>query len=245
MKENNIEKLKIQLSKQEKDILDVITEVNDSLINKEKIIDNRKTFYRYYELSGNFITENNFWDSHNFTGKIEKHSSTGITSFFFKNGISHRDDNLPAIIYSDMSEEYFKDGKHHRENGPARIIKNVSQEYWLNNKQYSKEEFDKIINKPKKNNFKEAANRIMARKISKLIASNSKINIKLLPVINIAVASMLCQIEKLNKIGEQMRIDAMTEGIEIVIDKFLQYKKNEQKEIIFVTESMNDNKILL
>ena len=43
---------------------------------------------------------------------------------YYKNGVLHRDGDLPAVISSRGDLEYWKNGKRHRDNGPAVIRKN-------------------------------------------------------------------------------------------------------------------------
>ena len=47
----------------------------------------------------------------------------GITEHY-KNGVLHRDGDLPAVISARGDLEYWKNGKRHRDNGPAVIRKN-------------------------------------------------------------------------------------------------------------------------
>ena len=49
----------------------------------------------------------------------------GITEYY-KNGVLHRDGDLPAVISALGDLEYWKNGKRHRDNGPAVIRKNGS-----------------------------------------------------------------------------------------------------------------------
>lgn len=58
------------------------------------------------------------------------------TKFWFKNGKLHRDNNLPAMEYYDGDKEWYKDGQPHREDGPAQdFIKVGLKRYWYNGKQ--------------------------------------------------------------------------------------------------------------
>ena len=43
---------------------------------------------------------------------------------YYKNGVLHRDGDLPAVISARGDLEYWKNGKRHRDNGPAVIRKN-------------------------------------------------------------------------------------------------------------------------
>ena len=57
---------------------------------------------------------------------------------WFQNGKWHRDGNLPAIVYTDGEEEWFKAwykyGKQHREDGPAILNANGLQAWYKNDK---------------------------------------------------------------------------------------------------------------
>ena len=44
----------------------------------------------------------------------------GITEYY-KNGVLHRDGDLPAVITVGGHKEYWKNGQRHRDNGPAII----------------------------------------------------------------------------------------------------------------------------
>ena len=46
----------------------------------------------------------------------------GITEYY-KNGVLHRDGDLPAVISARGDLEYWKNGRRHRDNGPAIIRK--------------------------------------------------------------------------------------------------------------------------
>jgi hypothetical protein len=52
--------------------------------------------------------------------------------FWYKNGKLHREDDKPAIIYDSGTRYWCKNGKLHRESGPAIINDNGTEEYWLN-----------------------------------------------------------------------------------------------------------------
>ena len=43
---------------------------------------------------------------------------------YYKNGVLHRDGDLPAVISARGDLEYWKNGRRHRDNGPAVIRKN-------------------------------------------------------------------------------------------------------------------------
>ena len=42
---------------------------------------------------------------------------------YYKNGVLHRDGDLPAVITARGDLEYWKNGRRHRDNGPAVIRK--------------------------------------------------------------------------------------------------------------------------
>ena len=42
---------------------------------------------------------------------------------YYKNGVLHRDGDLPAVITVRGDKEYWKNGRRHRDNGPAIIRK--------------------------------------------------------------------------------------------------------------------------
>jgi hypothetical protein len=55
-------------------------------------------------------------------------------------GIVHRDGDLPAIIWADETQEWYKHGKLHRDNDkPAIVYANGDQEWWKNGKKYEPE----------------------------------------------------------------------------------------------------------
>ena len=58
-----------------------------------------------------------------------------IKQEWFRNGKRHRDNDMPAIIYTDGSREWYKNGCRHRDNdAPAIIRANGRQEWWQNDK---------------------------------------------------------------------------------------------------------------
>ena len=61
--------------------------------------------------------------------------------FYMQNGIHHREDDKPAIEWSNGSLMWFIKDKKHRLGGPAVIGPDGEESYWLNNQQYSKEEY--------------------------------------------------------------------------------------------------------
>ena len=63
---------------------------------------------------------------------------------WYLNGLRHRDNNLPAVIYKNNDQEYWFHGKQHREDGPA-VIYDKQHEYWIHGTQYSEDEFNFLI----------------------------------------------------------------------------------------------------
>lgn len=63
---------------------------------------------------------------------------------WYLNGLRHRANNLPAVIYKNNDQEYWLNGKQHRDNGPA-VIYDKHYEYWIHGVEYTKEEFDFLI----------------------------------------------------------------------------------------------------
>ena len=55
-------------------------------------------------------------------GHCEKKEYWGITEYY-KDGVLHRDGDLPAVISARGDLEYYKNGRRHRDNGPAVIRK--------------------------------------------------------------------------------------------------------------------------
>ena len=70
---------------------------------------------------------------------------------WYKDDKLHRENDLPAIEYSNGNKCWFINDKLHRLNGPAIEWTDSSKEYWINNKRYSKSEFDNYL---KENNLK-------------------------------------------------------------------------------------------
>jgi hypothetical protein len=70
---------------------------------------------------------------------------------WYQNNLLHREDG-PAIEYADGSKEWYINGEFHRENGPAIESCNGDNAWYLRNKEYTKEDFDKILNLDKISN---------------------------------------------------------------------------------------------
>ena len=57
----------------------------------------------------------------------------GGTMFWFKNGLNHRDNDKPAIVYHDGDMSWHINGKLHRDNDkPAVIYSNGTMSWWEN-----------------------------------------------------------------------------------------------------------------
>ncbi len=62
------------------------------------------------------------------------------TKYWMKNGEYHREDG-PAMEYVDGNKFWYKNGKRHRLNGPAIERINGTKEYWIEGKEYSFEKY--------------------------------------------------------------------------------------------------------
>ena len=67
--------------------------------------------------------------------------TTKFGKFWYKNREYHRDDDLPAIEYSNGTKYWYRDGLIHRENGPAVEWYDGSKRYYLEGWWYSEEEY--------------------------------------------------------------------------------------------------------
>ena len=68
--------------------------------------------------------------------KISKNIEVIISVYFiewYKDGKWHRDNDQPAIIYSDGSRYWFKNGKRHRDNNKPAITNVDREQYWYKN----------------------------------------------------------------------------------------------------------------
>jgi len=62
-------------------------------------------------------------------------TSTLGTMFWYKNGLSHRENDNPAIIYGDGTMFWYKNGLCHRDNNkPAIIHNNGTMSWYINGK---------------------------------------------------------------------------------------------------------------
>ena len=55
------------------------------------------------------------------------------TEIWYRNNLCHRD-NGPAVIWSDGTQVWYRNGKRHRDNGPAVIRVSGTQEWYQNGK---------------------------------------------------------------------------------------------------------------
>ena len=62
-----------------------------------------------------------------------------------KKGKYHRE-NGPAVICKDGTKEWYLNGIRHNLNGPAVIYSNGFKEYWIDGEEFTKEQFEEIIN---------------------------------------------------------------------------------------------------
>ena len=58
------------------------------------------------------------------------------TQYWYKNGIKHRDNDLPASIYSNGHQFWYKNGNLHRDNDLPAVIYGNGDQYWWVNGQY-------------------------------------------------------------------------------------------------------------
>ena len=56
---------------------------------------------------------------------------------YYKNGVLHRDGDLPAVISARGDLEYWKNGRRHRDNGPAIIRKDGVCSWYKNGVHFS------------------------------------------------------------------------------------------------------------
>lgn len=61
-----------------------------------------------------------------------KYIDKNETIKWYKNGKLHRDDDLPAVIWKEGTQEWYQHGLRHRENNPAIIRKDSLYAWWLN-----------------------------------------------------------------------------------------------------------------
>ncbi len=79
--------------------------------------------------------------------------SNGTNEWWF-NGVRHRENNMPAIMDKYGRTKYYYQGRLHRTNGPAVIFNNGQEEYWINGekvrnkKEFSMDEVAKALGVP-------------------------------------------------------------------------------------------------
>lgn len=62
-------------------------------------------------------------------------SYDGALFWYDQQGVVHRDEDMPAVIYADGHQEWYKNGKLHRDgNKPAVIWPDGSRSYYKSNK---------------------------------------------------------------------------------------------------------------
>ena len=70
--------------------------------------------------------------------------------FWYKDGLRHREDDLPAVIWADGTSFWYLHDKSHRECGPAVMLSTGKISWWLNDNQYSFDEWCIELNKSPK-----------------------------------------------------------------------------------------------
>lgn len=70
------------------------------------------------------------------SNKLLKIKTKERISYYNSDGKSHRDNDLPAVIWSDGMQAWYQNGKHHRDNGPAIIRSDGTQEWCRNGKRH-------------------------------------------------------------------------------------------------------------
>jgi len=68
---------------------------------------------------------------------FEKYTSGN--KYWYKNGLYHREKDLPAVIYSDRDMYWYKNGIQHRENDKPAVIYSDGRMYWWENGIFIKE----------------------------------------------------------------------------------------------------------
>jgi hypothetical protein len=58
--------------------------------------------------------------------------ANGTQRWYNKDNELHREDDQPAVIYTDGDRFWYLNNNLHRENGPAVIYYNGTEEYWVN-----------------------------------------------------------------------------------------------------------------
>ena len=69
-----------------------------------------------------------------------EHKINNSTQICYFNGKFHREDDKPAVIWSNGTQRWYFYGKRHRDNNkPAVIYENGCKEYWVNGTKIKKE----------------------------------------------------------------------------------------------------------
>lgn len=127
---------------------------------KIKHILNDYYIYKDYNLIN--IKEEYFLAKYSFyKGKLHSfndnpaYSSLGINKWY-KNGVLHRNNDLPAYIEEQFVLKWYNNGKIHRDNlKPAvkYVHENIAEEFWVNGEQLNEDDFRKYSLKNNLNNF--------------------------------------------------------------------------------------------
>ena len=73
---------------------------------------------------------------------------TNGDKYWHQDGKLHRTDG-PAIEYADGTKSWYQDDKLHRTDGPAIEFASGDESWFIKGKEYTKKEFDAIVNVPK------------------------------------------------------------------------------------------------
>jgi hypothetical protein len=77
---------------------------------------------------------------------FETYENKNGDQYWYKNGLYHRDNDLPAIIFSDGDQYWYKNGKINRDNDlPAVIFSDGSQIWCKNGKQHRDNDLPAVI----------------------------------------------------------------------------------------------------
>jgi len=100
--------------------------------------------HKEYWIEGERVTEEEFDYCEFPTIEQPQIDEFGTEIWRNKDGQVHRDDDLPAMTYSNGNKYFYKDGKLHRLNGPAIIYQEdiLVAEYWINGVQLTEDEFN-------------------------------------------------------------------------------------------------------
>ena len=89
-----------------------------------------------------------WFQEHNITLKLfKKCVRFKLGQGWFQNGKLHRDDDLPAIVNANGSNQWYQNGKLHRDNDlPAIVWENGSKEWFRHGRRYRKNDLPVIVN---------------------------------------------------------------------------------------------------